>query len=578
MFRGFSCVRCSWSRTVGLGGSSIPYVPKRHFTVKNMILENNPEIISFLPPKHLILDPTTTSFFVDTESNLAEDLLEGEVADAEGVWVPRDMQTVAVKTREGEEWSYMKLNMDVNRMANAFVKMGVKRNDRIAINVGNNIFFYISWLATIKVGAIACPLQILSEERWKYFLNDLKPVVLVSDFEIPPELDTGDLQVIYTRNFLLFENFSNAVELMSNESPDFVAEKSSPWKVVNISYTSGTSGHPKGVTQLARNLRICSKQMSMISNFYPGKKVLCPSSLAFTMGLVASLLHPLYSGATVNLTTPSPWCTAPEMINQVITNKIDLIVSGPRYFTEIVNSQDYKGSDFPPDFVAWSAGENLPIKLARDWREKFGFSLDSVFGCSELLTLSISKNSESGNLGELCDSVEFALVNDEGKIVCLEGTGKLAVKGPIRCVYWNNNKEQELYNFGDWQLTGDILKCDRKGKYFFVGRANDLIISKSGENISAIWIEDVLESHASVREAAAIRDLDETGLVIITCFVRTKTGKEESPRLAEELIEYTNNEITPHKISKIVFIEALPKNSEGKLLRRQLPRKELPSP
>jgi len=141
--------------------------------------------------------------------------------------------------------------------------------------------------------------------------------------------------------------------------------------------------------------------------------------------------------------------------------------------------------------------------------------------------------------------------------------GQLAIKGPICCCYWNDSVNQGAYVKNGWNVTGDLFRRDEEGHFWYSGRSHDLIITKCGENASAIQLEEMLMKHPSVADVAVIGIKDpKTTLTAIKAYVFPKPAVGHD-NLAEELREFARQR-TPHEITYFELVDALPKNSNGK--------------
>jgi 2-aminobenzoate-CoA ligase len=236
-----------------------------------------------------------------------------------------------------------------------------------------------------------------------------------------------------------------------------------------------------------------------------------------------------------------------------------------------------KGADLSSLRLAVSAGETLPAPVFESWTRKTGKPILDGIGSTELLHIFITNragDAMAGTTGRPVSGYEAKVVDDDMNEVPAGTAGKLAVRGPTGCRYLADVRQANYVRQG-WNLTGDTFVRDATGRFCFVARSDDMIIS-SGYNIAGPEIEAALLTHPSVAECGVVGAPDEARGMIVKAYVVLMSGVTGDAALATELQEHVKREIAPYKYPRAIeFVAQLPKTETGKLKRfalRQMAR------
>src|ERR1700751_1214156 len=228
-----------------------------------------------------------------------------------------------------------------------------------------------------------------------------------------------------------------------------------------------------------------------------------------------------------------------------------------------------RGADLSSLRLAVSAGETLPAPVFESWIKKTGKPILDGIGSTELLHIFISNrvgDSVAGSTGFPVTGYEAKIVDDDMKELPAGIVGKLAVRGPTGCRYLADGRQSNYVRDG-WNLTGDAFMRDEDGRFSFVARADDMIIS-SGYNIAGPEVEAALLSHPAVAECGVVGAPDEARGRIVKASVVVAPGFSGDDALATELQDHVKREIAPYKYPRAVeFVAQLPKTETGKLRR-----------
>jgi 2-aminobenzoate-CoA ligase len=287
--------------------------------------------------------------------------------------------------------------------------------------------------------------------------------------------------------------------------------------------------------------------------------------LAFTFGLGGLAIFPLRFGATATLLeNASPG----EMVKIIETYKATICFTSPTAYRAMMTAMD-NGADLSSLRLAVSAGETLPAPVFEGWTRKTGKTILDGIGSTELLHIFITNrvgDAAAGSTGRAVSGYEAKIVDNDMKELPPGVAGKLAVRGPTGCRYLADTRQSNYVRDG-WNLTGDTFVRDDMGRFSFVARSDDMIVS-SGYNIAGPEIEAALLTHPAVAECGVVGAPDEARGMIVKAYVVVVSGITADAVLAADLQDYVKREIAPYKYPRAVeFVTQLPKTETGKLKR-----------
>jgi 2-aminobenzoate-CoA ligase len=339
--------------------------------------------------------------------------------------------------------------------------------------------------------------------------------------------------------------------------------------VALVSFTSGTTGEPKGTMHFHRDLLIMADGYAREVLGVTSDDVFVGSPpLAFTFGLGGLAVFPLRFGATATLLENA---SPVNMIDIIETYKATISFTSPTAYRAMMAAMD-AGADLSSLRMAVSAGETLPAPVFEEWTRKTGKPILDGIGSTELLHIFITSrlaDAASGATGRPVTGYEAKIVDDDMHDVADGTMGHLAVRGPTGCRYLAD-KRQRAYVHDGWNLTGDTFTQDENGRYHFIARVDDVIVS-SGYNIAGPEVEAALLSHAEVAECAVVSAPDVERGQIVSAFVVLRAGVVGDADCVKRLQDHVKATIAPFKYPRAVtFVDALPKTQTGKIQRFRL--------
>jgi 2-aminobenzoate-CoA ligase len=486
---------------------------------------------------------------------------------------------VAVRGAQGE-WTYAQLQQQINRIANVLRgPMGLEAGNRVLLRGANSPMMAACILAVLKAGLIAVPTMPLLRARELGAIANRAQVnaVLCAD-SLRDEMEAAEQPAAARAHTLWFgtaaasadagANAGSLEALMATQPTHFDAVDTAADDVCLISFTSGTTGIPKGTMHFHRDVMvICdcfprSVLQSQRSDIFIGTP-----PLAFTFGLGGLLLFPLRVGATAVLLEK---LTPETLLKAIETHRATVCFTAPTFYRQMAAL----AAQF--DLVSLqktvSAGEALPLATRESWRQATGLQMIDGIGATELLHIFISAAGDQvrpGATGKPVPGYQACILDFQGNPVGPGVIGRLAVKGPTGCRYLADERQRD-YVLNGWNLTGDAYEMDADGYFYYRSRTDDMIIS-AGYNIAGPEVEDVLLRHPAVAECGVIGRADEERGQIVEAHVVLRAGFAPSPALMAQLQEFVKEQIAPYKYPRsIKFLNALPRTETGKLQRFKL--------
>jgi long-chain acyl-CoA synthetase len=482
--------------------------------------------------------------------------------------------------------------------------LGLKKGDRIAIQMPNLLQFPVCFLGALKAGLIVVntnPLYTPREMEHQFRDSGASAVIIVANFAKNLEEVVGKLpnikHVIITNmgdmlgtlkgalvNFVVKNvkkmvpafNLPNAISFKSALNKGKSLKLDQPAIDVNdvalLQYTGGTTGVSKGAQLTHKNL-IAHNQMC-IEWFRPIMTAdhtdiiitALPMYHIFALSVNGTLM---YSCGVKNVLITNPR-DIPGFCKELHKHKFTVITGVNTLFNGLLHNPDFKTVDFSHLRGAIGGGMAVQDVVAKKWEEVTGRPLVEGYGLSETSPLlccnPLDGTQRSGTIGLPAPSTEIALFDDNGNEVAPGEAGEICARGPqVMPGYWQKDNAGVFFP-GGWFRTGDIGVMDDKGFFRIVDRKKDMI-KVSGFNVFPNEIENVIASNPKVLEVAAIGVPDAKSGEVIKVFVVKK-----DPSLTEhELIEYCHKNLTNYKVPKyVVFRDDLPKSNVGKIIRRIL--------
>ncbi len=481
--------------------------------------------------------------------------------------------------------NYAQFNSRTNRLANCLSKMGIRQGDNVAVLQYNYPEMLESLFACFKLGCGAVPINFRLHPKESAFIIDhseSKAVILSSEFN-EAIMDIRD-SISNARHLITLSGAEGELldyeTVLSGESDRFTDADVDPGDLAWLFYTSGTTGLPKGAMLTHRNL------LAMTMNFYAD---VCPGFGPHDVALhAAPLSHGsgLYALPNIGKARPNIILASksfdPELIFKTIQEyRVTNMFAAPAMIKLMVESPAADQYDHRSLKCINYGGAPMLVEDMKAAIAKLGPCLVQIFGQAESpMTLTYLSQHDHvlegakeqmrrlASAGIPRTDVEIKIVDAEdmelppGEMGEIVSRSDLVMKG-----YWKNPEATAETLRGGWLHTGDIGYLDEEGYLFIMDRSKDMIIS-GGENVYPREIEEVLIKHPAVREVAVIGIPDQKWGEAIKAVVSLVPGQTA---MEEELIGFCKDNIASYKKPKSVdFVDSLPKNNYGKILKREL--------
>jgi len=475
----------------------------------------------------------------------------------------------------GRHRTYKELADWSNRLAHALTAdYGVVPGNRVLIRSGNNPAMVACWLAVTKAGAVAVnTMPLLRAGELTQIVDKAEIRLALCDTRMMDELIACAKDSDLLDKVVGFDGTANhdaELDRLALDKPvQFDAVNTGRDDVALLAFTSGTTGTPKATMHFHRDLlAIADGYAREVLAVTPGDVFVGSPPLAFTFGLGGLAIFPLRHGATAALLEDA---SPPNLIEIIQTYRATICFTAPTAYRAMLAAID-QGADLSSLRVAVSAGETLPAPTFEAWREKTGVPILDGIGTTELLHIFISSRLDqaaAGVTGVPVRGYQAMVVDEEMNELGPGEIGKLAVRGPTGCRYLDDERQQAYVRDG-WNLTGDAFVRDDQGRFLFMARADDMIIS-SGYNIAGPEVEAALLAHPDVAECGVIGLPDPQRGQVVAAYVVLVPGAAPEKETARRLQEHVKAAIAPYKYPRsVTFIDALPKTQTGKIQRFRL--------
>lgn len=499
--------------------------------------------------------------------NAAHDLLARNVAT--------QPDKIAILDERGA-CTYAELYDRVRRMADAFRKLGIRRDQRVLLSLLDTRDFPTVFLGAIWAGIVPVPLNtLLTEQDYDWMLQNSGAVAVFVTREIADKWETTAAAQPHVQ-FISSEGgpWTDLEDLLNEATPQEDPAPTHREDVAFWLYTSGSTGRPKAAMHIHASIRLTANLYGLgTAGFRSDDVVLSIAKQFFAYGLGSALSFPFAAGATVvhnrGRATPA------EVSKILVRHQISVVAGVPTFFAGwLAHSACPTRETLPSLRLAISAGEALPGHLCQAFRYRFDADVLDGLGSTEMLHIFVSQRTggvRHGCTGRVVDGYKVQVVDEAGREVAPGEMGVLQVRGPTTAIgYWRNREKSAAAFRGEWTVTGDHYVIDEDGWLTYAGRADDML-KVGGIYVSPIEVEEVLASHPQVLEAAVVGDVDADALVKPRAYVVLHNQVEPSEALRDALKAHVKARLAPYKYPRwIDFVAELPKTATGKIQRFRL--------
>jgi long-chain acyl-CoA synthetase len=482
--------------------------------------------------------------------------------------------------------TFSEYNARVNSLIHALQAMEVKKGDLIGILSWNCLGYIEAYGAAMKGGFIASPFNPrLREQELEYLINYSEATSLFVGPELIEMANQLRPHLPKVKNFISFEAsvptmvyHRDLLTSYSNAEPDVQVDEDDP---VGIVYTSGTTGVPRGALYTQRCFIDDSKTLVINMGLQPGHKRVQITPLFHIAGNTHFRSSLYIGGCNIIMKFFDPAATL-QIVHDERATHMDFV---PTHLVAMLNVPDLDKYDISSMKLLWYGGSPMPLEVLKKGMEVFGPIFAQGYGQSETGPAVSHLSKEDHNVldrpekeqrklasaGRPDIGVQVRIVDDEGNDVEPGEVGEIIARSKhIMVEYWHKPEETRETLIDGWVHTGDMGYYDDECYIYIADRKKDMIIS-GGENVYPREVEEILYQHPAVLEAAVIGIPDPYWVERVHAVVEIRKGVSTT---AEELIAFCKKRIAGYKVPKdIEFVDSLPKNPAGKILKKELREK-----
>ena len=494
--------------------------------------------------------------------------------------------------------TYYEFNKEVDKYAKGLLGMGIGKGDHVAIWATNYPEWLILFFATARIGAVLVTVNTnYKEAELEYLLsNSDSKALFICDgikdidcekiiYSVCPELKTskpGELhneKLPFLRYVVSLDNWYDGMYnwsqipyfgvLISNEEFNAIKHSIDPDDVVNMQYTSGTTGFPKGVMLTHNNIVNNGKAIGDCMKFSSKDKLCIPVPFFHCFGMVLAIMAAVTHGAAM---VPLLWYTPMKVMHAVEYEKCTAVHGVPTMFIRILEHRDFSRYDFSSLRTGIMAGSPCPVKVMRDVVDKMHMSeITITYGQTEaspactMTTVDDPLEIRFNCVGKEMPFMETQIVDPDTGEDLPDGTpGEFVVRGynVMKGYYKMPEATAAAIDKDGWLHTGDLAIRDANGYYRITGRIKDMII-RGGENIFPKEIEDFIYTHPDVVDVQIVGVPSEKYGEEAYAFVIKRPGSSVTEK---DIQTYVANNMARHKVpSYVEFIDQMPMTASGKI-------------
>ena len=515
-------------------------------------------------------------------------LLEETIgANLERIVAQHGDREALVEVVTGRRWTYASLDADVNALARGLIAAGIAKGDRVGIWAPNCAEWTLVQYATAKIGAIVVNVNpAYRTHELAYALNQSGMRMLISaeafktsDYRAMVEEVRRDTLALERVVYIGTDDWTDLVAGGTDLPGDTVAQRMStlePGDPINIQYTSGTTGYPKGATLSHRNILNNGFFVTDTINFTHEDRLAIPVPFYHCFGMVMGNLGCTTHGATMVI--PGPGFDPGATLKAVQDERCTGVYGVPTMFIAMQNHPDFATYDLSSLRTGIMAGSICPVEVMKHCVNDMHMAEASIaYGMTETSPVSCQTASDDDlerrteTIGKVHPHVEIKIVDPAtGKTVERGDTGEFCTRGySVMIGYWNDQeKTDEAIDADGWMHTGDLAVMRDDGYCNIVGRIKDMVI-RGGENIYPREIEEFLYTHPDVEDVQVIGVPDERYGEELCAWVKMRSGA--TPLDADAVRGFANGKLSHYKIPRYVMVvDEFPMTVTGKIRKVQM--------
>jgi acyl-coenzyme A synthetase/AMP-(fatty) acid ligase len=504
-------------------------------------------------------------------------------------WATQDSSNVALWWIDDHgteiKLTFAQLAERSRQLCNVLSDLGIKRGDTVIVMLGRNIEWWEILTACLRLGAVCSPgTTQLSTKDIGYRIDAASAACFVTDEANAPKLEAASSAEKLKGRIIIGarrDGWTSYDDAMAGASTEFECADTLGDEDALCYFTSGTTGYPKMAIQphsygLAHEITGRYWLDLTVDDLHWNI-----SDTGWAKAAWSSFFGPWNCGATLFVHHTDAF-DAVRSLELAAQYPITTLCGAPTIYRMFV-LQDLSKYKFASLRHCVGAGEPLNPEVIETWRKATGLTIRDGYGQTESVLLCGSFpciEARFGSMGKPSPGIDLAIVDDAGRELGPDEEGDIAVRikpnwppGLFKEYRGDAERTAACFN-GDWYLTGDRAKTDADGYFWFMSRADDVILS-AGYRIGPFEVESALIEHPAVAESAVVASPDDTRGAVVKAFVVLAPGHTASDALIVEIQDYVKRVTAPYKYPrKIEFVDALPKTVSGKIRRVDLRTRE----
>lgn len=513
-------------------------------------------------------------------------------------------RTALIVPHQDVRWTYADLNAKAEVVAANLLSLGLEPGDRVGLWAPNCAEWVVTQFATAKAGLILVNINpAYRTSELEYALNKVgcKALVLASRFkssdyvdmllEIAPEIASADAGPIAARRlpalrsaivisdtaptgFLCFADLETQPATEAIQAVEVLASELQPDDPINIQFTSGTTGHPKGATLTHHSILNNGYFVARRQNFAETDILCIPVPLYHCFGMVMGVLGCVTHGAAIVL--PGEAFDPADVLNSVEAEKCTALYGVPTMFIAELEHSEFASFDLSSLRTGTMAGSPCPIEvMKRVISDMHMQEVTIAYGMTETAPVSFQSKKDDpldkrvGTVGQIHPFVEVKIVDEDGKTVSRGAQGELCTRGySVMQGYWaDEERTAEAIDEAHWMHTGDLATMDEEGYVNITGRLKDMII-RGGENIYPREIEEFLYTHPSIQDVQVFGIPDDRMGEEVCAWILLRDGEDTDE---DAVRAFCKGKIAHYKVPRhIRFVREYPMTVTGKIQKFEM--------
>ncbi|CAN5844866.1 AMP-binding protein [soil metagenome] len=491
-----------------------------------------------------------------------------------------------VDVAAGRRWTYRELDAEVDLVARGLMALGVAQGDRVGIWSPNRAEWVVVQYATAKIGAVLVtinPAYRTHELGYVLEQSGVRTLIAATEFKTSDYVAmVAEVRSDVALRDVIFLGTSDWEALLSNASavdPDELRTRTAGLRntdPINIQYTSGTTGFPKGATLSHRNILNNGYFVTGLINLAAGERLCIPVPFYHCFGMVMGNLGCTTHGATIVI--PAPGFDPAATLDAIEAEQCTGVYGVPTMFIAMLGHPSFADHDLSSLRTGIMAGAVCPVEVMKrciadmhmaEVAIAYGMTETSPVSCQTLFDDDLERRTAS--IGRAHPHVEIKIVDPEtGAVVPRGETGEFCTRGySVMLGYWDNDeKTREAIDSEGWMHTGDLAVMREDGYCNVVGRIKDMII-RGGENVYPREIEEFLYTHPDIEDAQVIGVPDAKYGEEICAWIRMRAGRD--PLTVAALQQFAADKLARYKIPRYVrIVDEFPMTVTGKIRKVQM--------